>query len=261
MPVDTFDQTPAWWMRYQVQLPEQTRGDWRIFHQLNHIFIPAKAVNDCGKLGRPVPPIWPGCYTILQRQEMVQHEWVTQYTEDSGDDGRRKVARQEWVTWMSDAPGEIYDQVEAIEQIHRRGGRVLIGGLGLGVMVKASLESPLVERVDVLEIDGDIMQMIAPHYAADPRLRVIHTDANRWRPAKGQAWDVVWMDIWPHVTAKNLPDMIRFRRRYRERCGWYGAWCEEWCLKALQNEAGERFTPDLIEFFQKELAGTEVGCG
>jgi hypothetical protein len=220
-----------WWLRLKVNIPEQTRGEWRIVHQQCDMFLPAKAVNAQKDCGRPLPPMWPGRYTSLQKYE----KWTVEGISPDPEWDPPTYGREGWKTWMSDAPGEIFDQIEAIKRLR---GRVLIGGLGLGVMVKAALERRDVSSVEVLEIDADIITMIGPNYTADPRLRIIHTDAMEWKPGSTDHWNVVWMDIWRDVTAANLPSMIELRRTYVDRghCKWYGAWCEEYCWAALERE-------------------------
>jgi hypothetical protein len=99
--------------------------------------------------------------------------------------------------WMSDTPAEWYDNFEAFYRMQRHGGRVLVNGLGLGMIVKAALTLPNVEHIDVVEIDEDVINLVGPTYD-DPRVTIHHADAyeqmKRW--PRGSKWSVAWHDIW-----------------------------------------------------------------
>jgi hypothetical protein len=141
---------------------------------------------------------------------------------------------------MSDIPAEIagalpfLDAAEAIPA-----ARVLIAGLGLGIVPARLLRFGDVTRVDVAEIDADVIQLVtggageegAPNeWAADPRLHVWHEDALAWKvPFDGRcalhegwcspppSWEAAFFDIWDLVSAGNLPSMKRLHRRYARR--------------------------------------------
>lgn len=161
-----------------------------------------------------LPPSLPGWYTSLQHRD------------------RGLV--------MSDIPAEVagalpfLDFAEAVP-----GARVLVAGLGLGIVPARLLRFGDVARVDVVEIDPDVIRLVAgdaqedgaPNdWAADPRLHVWHEDALAWKvPFDGRcvlhegwcgvppSWDAAWFDIWDLVSAKNLPSMKRLHRRYARR--------------------------------------------
>ena len=133
-------------------------------------------------------------------------------------------------TVMSDTPDEMRDHREAVYQA--REGHVLIGGLGLGMVANAILEKAPECRVTVLEIDTDIIRLVAPHYIdkfGGKRFEVIETDAMQWKPPKGVHYSVVWMDIWPDICTDNLADMATLNRRYARRSDWKGCWAQEIC--------------------------------
>lgn len=128
--------------------------------------------------------------------------------------------------WMTDTDAEIRDHSEAFYRISQKATkRVLINGLGLGVVVQAALEVDHVEHVDVVEIDLRIIQLVGPHYACD-RLAIHHANAyekaKRW--PRGTRWDVAWHDIWRDICGDNLPLMAKLHRAYGHRVGWQGSW-------------------------------------
>lgn len=180
--------------RYKVDVPEGVSGIWRVerFDVGEH---------DLGRLsfamdGRPIPP---GTYTRLMR-------------------GGHLV--------MSDTPAEVCDHYEAIR---RATGRVLVHGLGIGMVLKAVLEKPDVTHVDVVEKSPDVIALVAPHYA-DPRVNVIEGDALTYKFPKGMKWDIAWHDIWDDMCEDDLPEMARLKRRYGRRVKWQGCWGQEHIL-------------------------------
>jgi hypothetical protein len=129
--------------------------------------------------------------------------------------------------WMSDTTAEQRDHMEAVHaMIDREARRVLINGLGLGMVVSAALALPFVEHVDVVERDARVARLIGPHYTASGRVTVHVADAyeqmKRW--STGTRWDVGWSDIWPDMSEDSLPDMARLNRSYGRRCGWHRCW-------------------------------------
>ncbi len=129
--------------------------------------------------------------------------------------------------WMSDTDAEKRDHMPALRQMAiNRVERVLINGLGLGMVLKAALTFDHVKHVDVVEIDERVLRLVGSHYAKDPRVHLHHADAyeqaTKW--PKGTTWDVAWSDIWPDASTDNLPSMTRLRRSYGRRTLWHDCW-------------------------------------
>jgi hypothetical protein len=135
------------------------------------------------------------------------------------------------VLWMSDTPDEKYDHYDPVAVAVRHGGRVLINGLGLGMVVGAMLKIPHVEHVDVVEHDKRIIDAIGPHYAGE-RCTIHHADAYTITWPVGSHWSVVWHDIWPSIGSDNLPEMGKLHRKYGRRADWQGSWARDLCERA-----------------------------
>lgn len=132
--------------------------------------------------------------------------------------------------WMSDTTAERRDHAKPVLLMSSiRAERVVINGLGLGMVLAAALTFDSVKRVDVVERDDRVIELVGPHYLKDPRVRIHHEDAvvqmTKWG-SEGH-WDVGWTDIWPDINADNLPQMKLFTDFYGERCGWHGNWSED----------------------------------
>ena len=131
-------------------------------------------------------------------------------------------------TIMSDTVAEWRDHDAPIREIRRRGGRVLIAGLGIGMVVKAALECDRVEHVDVVEINHDVIDLVGPTYAGD-RCTIHHGDIFDIMWLKGTRWQVAWWDIWPDICGDNVDEMIRLHRSYGRRVDWQGSWARKLC--------------------------------
>jgi len=180
--------------KYKVNLPEGSKGPWKI----EKFVVPEKSIEQMRVLwqGRDLDP---GTYTRLL------HE-------------KRGLV-------MSDTPAEIGDCMEII--LYAK-GRVLINGLGLGMVVKALLQNEEVHHIDVVEIDKDLIDLVGSHYK-DPRLTIYHADAFEFKPKKGERWDYVWHDIWDNICADNLEGMKKLHRKYGRRCKKQASWCRYEC--------------------------------
>lgn len=137
--------------------------------------------------------------------------------------------------WMSDTPAEQQDHQEAVE---RADGRCRVHGLGLGMVVEAMLKRPRVDRVEVVEASIDVIALVAPTLQArwGDRLVVIHADAYRLRPARGDRYGVVWHDIWPNLCSDNLPEMAALKEIWAPVAKWQGCWGEPECRLQRQLE-------------------------
>lgn len=153
---------------------------------------------------------------------------------------------------MSDVPGEIAGALPFTDTVASwsPGHRVLIAGLGLGIVPAWLLANTGVSRVDVVEIDIHVIDLItrdrdqdgAPNaWANDPRLHIYCDDAHTWwpgrRPKRGcclhadcvlwpnSTWQAAWFDVWDTVSPANLPSMHRLTRHYARRV--YRMWSWE----------------------------------
>ena len=108
----------------------------------------------------------------------------------------------------------------------RARGTVLVTGLGLGCVVRGLQVKPDIERIDVIEIDREILDKIGPEFENDARVNLIHGDALT-HPVGKQHWQFAWHDLWTdktesgeHVQILHAQVMVRFR----DVCAAQGAW-------------------------------------
>jgi hypothetical protein len=138
--------------------------------------------------------------------------------------------------WMSDTPAEVLDHCNVMIQMVKRGGRVLINGLGLGMIAAYALRRPNVTHVDVIELQGDIINLVGPHLPNQEKLTLHHVSAYdiEWNDER---WNVAWHDIWPTINPDNLPDMDRLEAKYADRVDYQETWVREQCEEAVGKDA------------------------
>jgi hypothetical protein len=125
---------------------------------------------------------------------------------------------------MSNTRMEVGTARECYEQAT---GRVLVNGLGLGMVLEGLLSKPDVTYVRVIELDIHVLALVQPHFEHDPRVEFVQTDAYKYTPAKGEQFDYVWHDIWDTLDADNLPAMARLTRKYARRTKAQGVWSRD----------------------------------
>lgn len=122
---------------------------------------------------------------------------------------------------MSNTRMEVNTALEAYCHAH---GRVLINGLGLGMVLEGVLSKPEVTYVRVIEKEQDVIDLVGPHFANDPRVEIICADAYEYKPAKGEKFDYVWHDIWDDLSSANFPEMATLNRKYARAAAKQGTW-------------------------------------
>lgn len=98
--------------------------------------------------------------------------------------------------WTSDFPIEQFQQRQSLRGFR---GRVLIGGLGLGVVVQMLRRYKSVSQIDVVEKSLEVCQMVQP-YVSDERTRFFRTDLYDFlrerQDWKKPLWDYAFFDTW-----------------------------------------------------------------
>lgn len=126
---------------------------------------------------------------------------------------------------MSDTPMERTSNMEVARRAH---GRVLIFGLGLGMILGPILAKEDVESVLVVELSQDVIDLVGPAWAHH-KLIIAQGDARRYWAEPG-TFNVIYFDIWPVRDEANLPEMATLHRRawrWLDRADperWVGSW-------------------------------------
>jgi hypothetical protein len=187
-------------MGYRVDVPEGTDGGWRVQRfTVSEKDAELERLRSAFHMGRGV--CRPGTFTALYR-------------------GNTLV--------MSDTPDEIRDHLWAIAEAR---ARVLVVGLGLGMVVNAMLRKPEVEHVTVVEKAPEVIRLVGPWLTAQHpgRVTILEADIFTWQPPKGARWQVAWFDIWDNMCSDNLNEMKLLHRRFGRRAEWKGSWARYEC--------------------------------
>jgi hypothetical protein len=123
-----------------------------------------------------------------------------------------------------------YERVTSLEVVKRAHGRMLVAGLGLGMILHPILKKRSVHRVTVVEKFPDVVDLIAPTLPNTEKLNIIAGDIFNWKPPRGARYDVIWFDIWPDVGPHRLPEMARLHRRFARYLNRSNpkCWMESW---------------------------------
>ena len=101
------------------------------------------------------------------------------------------------------------------EFIDAAAGRVLIAGLGIGLIIKAILKKESVTEIVIIEKYQDVIDIVAPKYT-DPRIKYVCADIFEHTLSKEEQFDVIYFDIWASISQDNLPEMRKLHARYRK---------------------------------------------
>lgn len=121
---------------------------------------------------------------------------------------------------MSDDPKELRRHLPVVLAAS---GRVLVTGLGLGCVVRGLLTRPKVDHIDVVEIDADVLAMVASSFAQEPRVTIHQGDAVTISWPAGTRWDFAWHDVWgeqPSTQVLHMQLIVRYRTMVRRQGAW-----------------------------------------
>lgn len=140
---------------------------------------------------------------------------------------RASSSNDTWDTiWMSDTP---FEHGENIAALRAATGDVLVVGLGIGMVSLAMCRKKEVRSVTVLEIEPDVVRLVAPH-VKHRKLRVILADGTM-PPLRGRHYDFIYLDIWPNICADNwtgMKPMLAMYRKHRRPGGFVDAWMKQY---------------------------------
>lgn len=130
--------------------------------------------------------------------------------------------------WMSDTPLETKTNAAFIRAAR---GDVLIGGLGLGVILRPLLAKKQVMSVVIIENNRGVLDLVKPKFT-DPRITYAFGDVKsptvvRKLRERAYRFDCIWLDVWPNICRDYLPEMRALTKRYRavlRRDGFIGCW-------------------------------------
>lgn len=133
--------------------------------------------------------------------------------------------------YMSNTPAEVLDHAEFIRNAF---GRILIAGLGLGLVVKGLLEKKDVQHIVVVEKSEDVINLVGWAYTKDPRVEIVKADIFDYKPT--EYFDFAWFDIWQDISADNYPEIKRLHTKFSRYAAVRKSWCHKECRRKWKNE-------------------------
>jgi len=113
-------------------------------------------------------------------------------------------------------------------------GKVLIAGLGIGLILKNvldKLKNKTITEIVIVEKYQDVIDLIAPYFKKHKNIKMICADIFDWRPEKGTKFDTIYFDIWPDISQDNLPEMAKLHQAfkgYKVKGGWMDSWMSDY---------------------------------
>lgn len=186
------------WPGY-LDIPEGKSGDWSILHktyEANHKFTTATLRT---------------AFIGGQANRAIRWDFPTRFHQLCEGEG----------VWMTDWPVE---QAQCDSNLKRiKGGRVLVGGLGLGLCATILARRRAISHVTVVEKSPEVVKLVAEHLRV-PRgkLRIVVADLNEWlqsRPPR-EVYDWAFHDIWQADSLGCLLDTVLPLRHATVANGW-----------------------------------------
>lgn len=116
--------------------------------------------------------------------------------------------------WMTDLPEELNQIAEMLHNVNPR-GRVLVGGLGLGILAAAVAARPGVESVIVIERSAEVIEL-----CQQPGYAVVQKDIKTYLELSAQPVDYYLLDTWTGTNEGAWwEDVLPLRRIIRRRWG------------------------------------------
>lgn len=140
------------------------------------------------------------------------------------------------MVWMSNTPDEYSDHKEFIKQAR---GRVLIVGLGLGLVLREVLDKGGVESVTCVEKELPVIRLVGGAFIANkiygPKLNLVCADLWEWWPTPEVygKFDSAWVDIWPNYHEEMLAEFRTARNHLAAVCAPTKTMC--WKEKELKS--------------------------
>lgn len=179
---------PIWsWRTPATDIPEQVCGSFRV---TKRVVKPGTA--------------WPMCKTLGYDYCVFMREATLTLLQERVGDG--------WKDWMVDSPYEWYAMGEYSMRAH--GPRVLVGGLGLGLILHHLTMRRDIDEITVVEVSGDVIQIISPYIPRDQRIGIIQGDIFDVIPrlaSEGREFDTIIIDIWAGRDYEFVEDFRRLR--------------------------------------------------
>lgn len=147
-----------------------------------------------------------GEFAVQHEAYPTGHEFTTTHNIRNVMLGGQKTVKVSWPepvtihrlvgpsgTWMTDLPVEVAQMREAVKGLR---GRVLVGGLGLGLVASLLAQKKTVRNIVVVEKNTEVLDLVARH-VAHPKIECRRNDLfDELRHVPEWHFDYAFFDIW-----------------------------------------------------------------
>lgn len=141
---------------------------------------------------------------------------------------------------MSDTHMEKNSNYDFLLNVRKKGGDILVAGLGLGMILIPCFRLSGVRSITVVEKHQDVVDLIFPALqakfghpqrpgAARP-FTVITADIKTWTPPIDCRWNIIYFDIWSNICDDYYKEILDLKARFKpffKRGGWIKGWMED----------------------------------
>ncbi|OQP65544.1 hypothetical protein A3860_17930 [Niastella vici] len=118
--------------------------------------------------------------------------------------------------------------------IEKANGKVLVFGLGLGMVAQALAAKTDVHTITVVELDQELVDMVGTYYENySSKIKIIQGNAFTYHDSK--SYDAIWFDIWDTISSDNLPEMDLLKKRWKKKAPIRMCWAEKDCRWMKKN--------------------------
>ena len=125
---------------------------------------------------------------------------------------RNKDNNEKWESWMSICPHELESQELCCKYAF---GKVVIMGLGMGWVAINTAFNHQVEKVLVIEIDNEVIEIFEESGAFDDvpheiqnKIIIVKADAFKWKPDSDKI-NLLYVDIWKNLVEPQTIEDVR----------------------------------------------------
>lgn len=140
-----------------------------------------------------------------------------------------------------------YEKSSTREFVEHACGRVLIAGLGIGLIIEnimPKLKTGEIWDITVIEKCQDVIDLVAPYYK-HPKIKIICADIFSWEVNKTEKFDTIYFDIWPTINTDNLKEIRTLHIKFKNRLnrshpyGYMNSWVKERLKRMKRSEDKE----------------------
>lgn len=124
----------------------------------------------------------------------------------------RLVDKEKRLVVMSNTQMEQYTNRDIVYKAH---GKVLIGGLGIGMVLLAIQDKPEVSEILVVEKYQEVIDLVKDQLPLNDKVTVIQGDVFEYVPE--DTYNTIYLDIWNNANSRAVYEEQRpLRMRYRK---------------------------------------------